>query len=227
MKWWQLKKRDADLERELNSDLELEEEEQQERGLSPEASTPSRLTRFRQSHSDSRAHSRCLELEQTGESSSRSKDQRPHSIPVAWLFIDCRPRDGVVHRRCDFAVHGGAVGSAESASLPRSRAAGDDLRAFPRSQHAMRKSSTTTPLLPPITSTGAHKTHGFEDMAAWRWGQFNLTGEKGELPEMMSAGGGSWNLFPLLGVPAAIGRTFTESEDRSDGNCRHAYVESL
>ena len=27
------------------------------------------------------------------------------------------------------------------------------------------------------------QTHGFEDMAAWRYGQFNLTGEKGELPE--------------------------------------------
>jgi hypothetical protein len=26
MKWWQIKKRDADLERELRSDLELEEE---------------------------------------------------------------------------------------------------------------------------------------------------------------------------------------------------------
>lgn len=36
MKWWQIKKRDADLERELRSDLELEEEEQRESGLSPE-----------------------------------------------------------------------------------------------------------------------------------------------------------------------------------------------
>jgi putative ABC transport system permease protein len=36
MKWWQLKKRDADLERELRSDLELEEEEQRESGLSEE-----------------------------------------------------------------------------------------------------------------------------------------------------------------------------------------------
>jgi hypothetical protein len=36
MRWWQVKKRDADLERELRSDLELEEEELRERGLSPE-----------------------------------------------------------------------------------------------------------------------------------------------------------------------------------------------
>ncbi len=35
MKWWQIKKRAADLERELRSDLELEEEEQREDGLPP------------------------------------------------------------------------------------------------------------------------------------------------------------------------------------------------
>ncbi|MGA9245442.1 MAG: ABC transporter permease [Silvibacterium sp.] len=36
MRWWQVRKRDADLVRELESDLELEEEEQRERGLSAE-----------------------------------------------------------------------------------------------------------------------------------------------------------------------------------------------
>ena len=36
MKWWQIRKRDEDLERELQSDLELEEEEQRETGLSAE-----------------------------------------------------------------------------------------------------------------------------------------------------------------------------------------------
>jgi hypothetical protein len=36
MRWWSMKKRDADLERELRSDLELEEEEQQQNGLSSE-----------------------------------------------------------------------------------------------------------------------------------------------------------------------------------------------
>ena len=36
MKWWQIMKRDADFERELRSDLELEEEEQRDHGKSPE-----------------------------------------------------------------------------------------------------------------------------------------------------------------------------------------------
>jgi predicted permease len=36
MRWWQIKGRDADLERELRSDLELEEEEQRESGLPAE-----------------------------------------------------------------------------------------------------------------------------------------------------------------------------------------------
>lgn len=36
MKWWQIQHRNADLERELQADLELEEEEQREKGLSPQ-----------------------------------------------------------------------------------------------------------------------------------------------------------------------------------------------
>jgi putative ABC transport system permease protein len=61
------------------------------------------------------------------------------------------------------------------------------------------------------------KTHGFQDIAAWRWGQFDMTGENGELPEQVNAGGASWNLFPLLGVSPVFGRTFTQSEDHPDG----------
>jgi predicted permease len=58
------------------------------------------------------------------------------------------------------------------------------------------------------------QTHGFEDMAAWHSDQFNLTGEHDELPEVVAAGAGSWNLFPLLGVQPAYGRSFNASEDR-------------
>jgi predicted permease len=58
------------------------------------------------------------------------------------------------------------------------------------------------------------KTHGFEDMAIMRYAGYSLTGERGELPESVRAAAGSWNLFQLLGMRPALGRAFTESEDR-------------
>jgi predicted permease len=58
------------------------------------------------------------------------------------------------------------------------------------------------------------KTQGFEDMAIMAYAGYSLTGERGELPEAVRAATGSWNLFSFLGVEPALGRTFTESEDR-------------
>src|SRR6202453_4663033 len=46
MKWWQIKKRDADLEQELRSDLDLEEEEQREGGLQGEQARDAALRAF-------------------------------------------------------------------------------------------------------------------------------------------------------------------------------------
>src|SRR5271155_1466675 len=46
MNWWQIKKRDSDLERELRSDLELEEEEQREGGMSGEEARYAALRAF-------------------------------------------------------------------------------------------------------------------------------------------------------------------------------------
>lgn len=62
------------------------------------------------------------------------------------------------------------------------------------------------------------QTNGFEDMAAWRWWQFNLTGEHAELPEQITAAAATWNMFNVLGVQPAAGRTFTESDDRPGSN---------
>jgi hypothetical protein len=62
------------------------------------------------------------------------------------------------------------------------------------------------------------QTHGFQDMAVWRsWGA-NLTGEHAELPEVVEAAAGSWNLLSVLGVQPALGRTFTADEDKAGGN---------
>ena len=46
MRWWPTKRRDADLERELRADLELEEEEQRERGVPADAARRAALRAF-------------------------------------------------------------------------------------------------------------------------------------------------------------------------------------
>jgi hypothetical protein len=62
------------------------------------------------------------------------------------------------------------------------------------------------------------KTNGFQDMAAWRTYGFDLTGEHAELPEVVEAAAGSWNLFSLLGTPMALGRSFSAQEDQPEVN---------
>jgi predicted permease len=66
------------------------------------------------------------------------------------------------------------------------------------------------------------KTHSYQDMAAWRGYGFNFAGEHAELPEVVQAAGGSWNLFPLLGMQMALGRSFTPDEDQV--NARHVVL---
>ena len=61
------------------------------------------------------------------------------------------------------------------------------------------------------------RTHGFEDMGAWKSRSFNVSGEHGELPEVAEATAGTWNLFHGLGVEPALGRGFTENEDQVGG----------
>jgi predicted permease len=56
---------------------------------------------------------------------------------------------------------------------------------------------------------------GFEQMAMWRWSGYNLSGDKDELPEFVSAAYVSWNMLSTLGVQPALGRSFTPQDDRA------------
>ena len=62
------------------------------------------------------------------------------------------------------------------------------------------------------------QTHGFEDMGVWRWWRGHISTMQGEMPEVVTGAGGSWNLFSVLGVKPVFGRTFTPDEDRFGAN---------
>jgi len=42
-------------------------------------------------------------------------------------------------------------------------------------------------------------SHGYEQMAIWRWTGYNMSSSGGELPEFLNAGTCSWNLLATLG----------------------------
>jgi len=215
--WWQLRKRDADMERELQSDLDLEEEEQREHGVSPEEARYAALRAF-------------------GNPTLISEQTR---AVWTWNGFENFLRDVRISIRTLFRSPGFSVlavlvmalciGAATSLfTVMRSVL----LRPLPfrdpdrlvmiydhfRDPEHNDQGFNYNPVAPADYLDWRAQTHGFEDMAAWYYWPPNLTGEHGELPEMVQAGGGSWNLFPLLGVNAAIGRTFTESEDRPGAN---------
>ena len=216
MQWWRINKRDADLERELQSDLELEEEEQRDSGLSPEEARYAALRAF-----------------------GNPTLIREHTRAVwSWSMLENLLRDLRISVRTLFRSRGFSliavlvmalcIGAATSlftvvrSVLLRPLPFRDPARLVMIYEHFRDPSMNAqqfnyNPVAPADYYDWRKQTHGFEDMAAWRYWQFNLTGEKGELPELVGARGGSWNLFPLLGVNAVIGRTFTESEDRPDG----------
>jgi predicted permease len=216
MRWWQTLKRDADLERELQSDLELEEEEQRESGVSPAEAGHAALRAF---------GNPTLIREQT-------------RAVWSWNMLETLLRDLKMGIRTLFRSPGFSViavvvmalciGATTSlftvvrSVLLRPLPFRDPARLVMIYEHFRDPSMNAqgfnyNSVAPADYYDWRAQSHGFEDMATWRYWQSNLTGERGELPEVVEARGGSWNLFPLLGVQAAIGRTFTQSEDQLDG----------
>ena len=217
MNWWQSKKRDADLERELRSDLELEEEEQREHGVPPEEARHAALRSFgnrtliseqtRAVWSWNGLESLLRDLRISVRTLLRSPGFSIVAVLVMALCIGATTSlftvvRSVLLRPLPFRDPDGLVMIYEHFRDP--------------SMNAQRFNYNA--VAPADFYDWRTQTHGFEDMAALRWWQFTLTGEHGELPELVSARGGTWNLLPLLGVNAVIGRTFTESEDRPDGD---------
>jgi predicted permease len=215
--WWQKRKRDADVERELQSDLDVEEEEQRERGVPAEEARYAALRAFGNPaliREQTRAVWSCAALDNFGRDVRISVRTLFRSPGFSMLAI-------LVMALCIGATT--SLFTVVRSVLLKPLPFRDPDQLVMIYEHFRDRSMNSqefnyNPVAPADYYDWRAQTHGFEDMAAWRYWQFNLTGEHSELPELVSARGGSWNLFPLLGVDAAIGRTFTESEDRPDGS---------
>jgi len=210
MRWWQIGKRDADLDRELRSDLELEEEEQLENGLSPEEARHAALRAF-----------------------GNPTLIREHTRAVwSWNMLENLLRDIRISVRTLFRSPGFSliavlvmalgIGATTSlftmvrAVLLRPLPFRDSGKLVMLYEHfrQVKSGDGFNAVAPGDYRDWRSQTHGFEDMAAMRGYGGIVSGVHSELPEVVQSAGGSANLFPLLGVTPVYGRLFTEAEDQ-------------
>jgi predicted permease len=210
MKWWQIRKRDADLERELQSDLQLEEEEQREQGTAPEEARYAALRAF---------GNPSVISEQTREVWSwdrlqtllrdiriliRTLARQPGFSAVAMLVIAV----GIGATISLFTV----VWSVLLKPLP-----------FDRPEQLVRlyEISERFPMngpSPGIYAEWKRQSKSFSSLALYKdWPQYNLS-DGGTLPEQVRATICSWDLFATLGVQPLIGRSFTAEDDQPSAN---------
>src|SRR3984885_8743385 len=203
-------KRDADLERELLSDLELEEEEQRERGLSAEEARSAARRAFGNT---------TLIREQTRAAWSR--------IWLEQLVRDLKYGVRTLLRSPGFAivsvlVMALGIGATTSlftmvrAVLLRPLPFRDSGKLAMLYEHfrQVKSGDGFNAVAPGDYRDWRSQTHGFEDMAAMRGYGGIVSGVHSELPEVVQSAGGSAHLFPLLGVTPVYGRLFTEAEDQ-------------
>ena len=79
----------------------------------------------------------------------------------------------------------------------------------------MGKSTRFTGGTEPVSPCRNSRTRAFDDLAAYYYGVKNVTGNEG--PEQVMTGYLTANMFNLLEVEAAIGRTFAPGEDGPGG----------
>jgi predicted permease len=210
VKWWKIRKRNADLQRELQSDLQLEEEEQRERGIDPEEARYAALRAF---GNPSVISEQIREVWTWGRLETLLRDLRisirtlvrqPGFSAVAMLVIAV----GIGATISLFTV----VWSVLLKPLP-----------FDRPEQLVRlyEISERFPMngpAPGIYGEWKRQSNSFSSLALYKeWAQYNLS-DGGTLPEQVRAIVCSWDVFPTLGVQPLIGRSFTAEDDQPSAN---------
>ena len=214
MKWWQRKKRDADLERELRSDLELEEEEQREGGVSGEEARDAALRAF---------GNPTLIREQT-------------RATWSWYWFESLTRDLHLGLRALGRTRGFTVVSI----LVMALGIGANVALFTVVRGVLLK---PLPFHDPDRLVMLYEAGVHEDDAAGsdvvsggmfaEWKKQNrsytslalaqgirvgLSGSGGQLPEKLNSALISWDMLRTLGVQPALGRDFAQADDSPAAN---------
>jgi predicted permease len=210
MKWWRIGKRAADLERELQSDLQLEEEEQREHGIAPEEARYAALRAFgnpsviREQSREVWSWRRLESLLRDLRISIRTLVRQPGFSAVAMLVIAV----GIGATISLFTV----VWSVLLKPLPFDRP--DELvRLYETSERFPANGPA-----PGIYGEWKRQSRSFSSLALYKdWPQYNLS-DGGSLPEQVLSSTCSWDLFATLGVQPLIGRSFTAEDDQPSAN---------
>ena len=211
MKWWQLKKRDADLEREIGSDLELEEEEQRERGASAEEARYAALRAFGNPaliRDQTRAAWRWNGLESIARElrfSLRALRRTPGFTIIAIVVMAM----GIGANVALFTVVRGVL----LKPLPFND---------PDSLVMLYESGNDAPgysvVAGGIYSEWKSQNRSFSNLALALQSRVGLSGEGGQLPEKLKSAQFSWNMLHTLGVEPALGRGFSQGDDSPSAN---------
>lgn len=206
MRWRSIRKRDMDLERELRADLELEEEEQGERGLSPDQAAYAARRAFGNT---------VLITEQTHEAWGTAGLER--------LWQDIRYGTRSLLRSRGFAV---AAVLTLAMGIGTSTAMFSVIRSvllkpwpFPHPERLV--------FVLQRQADGNGNLFSTQDFLDWKeqggllagmgahvsW-QFNLS-SPGEPPQRIPGGVVSYDFLPVLGIQPLLGRLFSADEDRS------------
>src|SRR5271163_3682567 len=209
MRWWQSKKRDADLERELRSDLELEEEEQRESGISEEEARYAALRAF---------GNPALIREQT-------------RAIWSWNWLESLARDlrfslRTLRRSSGFTVIAilvMALGIGANVALftvvrgvlLKPLPFDDPDRLVMLYEAGLQKDDAAGPN---VVSGGMYaewknQNRSFSSLALAKGIRVGLSGSGGQLPEKLNSALFSWDMLRTLGVQPALGRDFTEADD--------------
>src|SRR5579863_265390 len=214
MKWWQIKKRDADLERELRSDLELEEEERLEGGISEEEARYAALRAFGNPtliREQTRAIWSWNWLESLARDlgfSQRTLRRTPGFTVIAILVMAL----GIGANVALFTVVRGVLlkplpfqDPDRLAMLYEAGLLGGDTSAFNVVSGGM-------------YAEWKNQNRSYSNLALAKGIRVGLSGSGGQLPEKLTSALFSWDMLRTLGVQPALGRDFTQADDNPGAN---------